>query len=510
MGTPISHGCPERCATQCRLKPHPVCRYAARNDGAKAPRPQAGRRTTVGEATQELARFAATLTYDAIPERVREHCKNVLLDTLACAVAGHQGEETGQIGALAAALGQSDESSVIGGGRLSLAGATLLNGYLVTAVTMCDIHRSTLTHVAPEVVPPALAIAERDARSGRDLLVALAAGFEVTTRVGIGADYSAMRARGWHGPGVLGPFGAAAAVGSLLAFDPDVMAKAFGLAGSQAAGTFAAWGTPTVKFHQCRGALSGVLAALLAEEKFLATREFLTAKDGGLYNAYANGGRPEAVTADLGKRWELEQIALRLWPSASSIQGMNTAMFDLVEQHKIDPARVKKVRVALSQPAFDLHGKLAHYKAKFDALISGHYTAAVILHDQELTLAQFEPARYDDPNMRRAAAEQIEIRPDVALTGVQAVVEIESDGTMLTARCDHPRGSAENPLSRAQIEGKFRTYADGVLTASAIAGPVAAVGGLENGGWVRNLMDRRRAAPRRGKAARATLAAARG
>jgi 2-methylcitrate dehydratase PrpD len=265
-----------------------------------------------------------------------------------------------------------------------------------------------------------------------------------------------------------------------------------------------------VKFHQCRGALSGLLAALLAEQKFLATREFLTAKDGGLYNAYANGGRPEAVTADLGKRWELEQIALRLWPSASSIQGMNTALFDLVEQQKIDPARVKKVRVALSQPAFDLHGKLAHYKAKFDALISGHYTAAVILNDQELTLAQFEPARYDDPKMRRAAAEQIEIRPDATLTGVQAVVEIESDGTMLTARCDHPRGSAENPLSRAQIEGKFRTYADGVLAASAIAGAIDAVGDLENLGSVRKLMDLLRAAPRRGQTERATLAAARG
>ena len=360
------------------------------------------------------------------PGHVRDHCKNVLLDTLACAVAGHRGEETQQLAALASGLAQSNESSVIGGDRLSLAGATILNGYLVTAVTMCDVHRPTLTHVTPEVIPPALAIAERDGSSGRDLLVAIAAGCEVTTRIGIGLDYPAFRAKGWHGPGVLGPFGAAAAVGRLRRFDTETMAKAFGLAGSQAAGTFAAWGTPTVKFHQCRGALSGLLAALLAEQKFLATREFLTAKDGGLYNVYANGGRPEAVTADLGKRWELEQIALRLWPSASSIQGMNTALFDLIEQHKIDPAKVKKVRVALSQPVFDLHGKLARYKAKFDALISGHYTAAVILHDQELTLDQFEPARYDDPKMRRAAAEQIELRPDAALTGVQAVVEIET------------------------------------------------------------------------------------
>src|SRR2546427_2945275 len=339
---------------------------------------------------------------------------------------------------------------------------------------MCDVHRATLTHITPEVVPPALAVAERDGLSGRDLLVALAAGFEVMTRIGLGMDWPAARARGWHGPGVLGRFGAAAAVGRLRRFDAETMARAFGLAGSQAAGTFAAWGTPTVKFHQCRGALSGLIAALLAEQNFLATREFLTAEDGGLFHVYTNGGRPEAVTADLGKRWELEQIALRLWPSASSLQGMNTAMFDLIEQHKIDPARVKKVRVALSQPTFDLHGKLAQYKAKFDALISGHYTAAVILHDQELTLAQFEPARYDDAKMRRAAAEQIAIRPDAALTGVQAVVDIETDGRTLTARCDHPRGSAENPLSRAQIESKFRTYAEGVLTPSAIAGTIHA------------------------------------
>jgi 2-methylcitrate dehydratase PrpD len=357
------------------------------------------------------------------------------------------------------------------------------------------------------VMPPALAIAERDGLSGRDLIVATAAGCEVTTRIGVGLDYPAFRAKGWHGPGVLGPFGAAAAVGRLRRFDTETMAKAFGLAGSQAAGTFAAWGTPTVKFHQCRGALSGLLAALLAEQKFLATLEFLTASDGGLYNVYANGGRPEAVTADLGKRWELAQIALRLWPSASSIQGMNTALFDLIERHKIDPAKVKKVRIALSQPTFDLHGKLAHYKGKFDALISGHYTAAVILHDQELTLAQFEPARYDDPKMRRAAAEQIELHADPALSGVEAVAEIEMEDATLNAHCQHPRGSPENPLSRGEIQGKFRTYADGVLSPSAIAATIDAVANLENLGSVRKLMEMLRAVPRRAQAERAPLAA---
>src|SRR5262245_21516880 len=449
------------------------------------------------EATQALAQFAAALRYEDLPQDARDHCKNVLLDTLACALAGHQGEETHQVAALASGLAQSNETSVIGGGSLSLAGATLLNGYLITAVTMCDVHRATLTHIAPEVVPPALAIAERDGLSGRDLLIALVAGFEAMTRIGIGLDYPAFRARGWHGPGVLGPFGGAAAVGRLRGFNAETMARAFGLAGSQSAGTFAAWATPTVKFHQCRGALSGLMAALLAEQDFLATREFLTARDGGLYNTYTNGGRPDAVTADLGKRWELMQIALRLWPSASSIQGMNTALFDLVEQHRIDPAQVKKLRIGLSQTVFDLHGGLARYKGKFDALISAHYTAAVILHDQELTLAQFEPARYDDAKLRSAAAEQVEIRPDPALSGVQATVEIEAtDGSKLSGRCEHPRGSAENPLSRAQIEKKFRTYAPMRLGDDQVETVIDAVNRLEDFGSITELMQALRA-PRR-------------
>ncbi len=447
-----------------------------------------------GETTAVLAQFASALKYEDIPQCTREYCKNILLDTLACAIAGHQGEETHQLAALAAGLAQSNESSVIGGDRLSLAGATMLNGYLITAVTMCDIHRSTLTHVTPEVIPPALAIAERDGLSGRDLLVAIAAGCEVTTRVGLGLDYPEARKRGWHGPGVIGPFGSAAAVGRLIGLDAAKMAKAFGLAGSQSAGTFAAWGTPTVKFHQCRGALSGLMAALLAEQDFLATGEFLTHQDGGLFNTYSNGGRPADATDQLGQRWELEQIALRLWPSASTIQGFITAMFDLVEKNDLRPEQVKKLKVTMSKTAVDMHGIFPRYKGKFDALLSTHYAAAVILHDRELTLAQFEPARYDDPQLRKFAAEQVEVTIDPALSGVQAVVDAQTtDGRSLSMRCDHPRGSAENPLTRAQIEAKFRTYAKARLPAGNIDAVINAVTHLEDYGSTRMLMDLMRA-----------------
>ncbi len=201
-----------------------------------------------------------------------------------------------------------------------------------------------------------------------------------------------------------------------------------------------------MKFHQCRGALSGLMAALLAEQKFLATKEFLTAKDGGLYTTYSNGGKPEVAIADLGQRWELEQISLRLWPSASSTQTMNTALFDLVEKHRPAFDKIKKVRISFSQAVYDFHGKLPNYKGKFDALISAHYVAAAILHDRALTLTQFEPKRYDDPKLRRAAAELIECRPDPAISGNACAVEIEmADGDQARAALRASARLAEEP-----------------------------------------------------------------
>jgi 2-methylcitrate dehydratase PrpD len=292
------------------------------------------------------------------------------------------------------------------------------------------------------------------------------------------------------------PFGAAAAVGSLLKFDAETMARAFGLAGSQAAGTFAAWGTPTVKFHQCRGAISGLLAALLAQQNFVATREFLSATDGGLYKTYAGGGKPEAAIAELINRYELERIALRLWPSATLIQGLNTALFDLRAKHQIAAARVSRVSIALSQNAFDMHGGFREYKGKFEALLSAHYSAAAIVHDGALSLAQFAPARYGDPTLRAFTTQKVNVQADPALGGSQAKVELVMvDNTTLFAHCEHPLGSFENLLSRAQVEQKFRDYAAGVLPQTHIEKTIEAVNGLETFASVRELMALLRASP---------------
>jgi 2-methylcitrate dehydratase PrpD len=437
--------------------------------------------------TAELARFIAGLEYERLPERIRERVKDIILDTLASAIAGRQGDESKQIRALAMALGGSREASVIGGEPLSLAGATLLNGYLITAVTVCDVHRPTLCHTTPQVVPPALAIAERNGANGRALILAVAAGLETTVRVGLGTNYPAFRAKGWHSPGVIGPFGGAAAAGKLLGLDAERQRNAFGLAGSQSAGTFAHWGTPTIKFHQSRGALSGLMAALLAEQGFLASAEILAHKDGGIFNAYSDGGRPDAVTADLGERWTLEQIALRLWPAASSIQTVITGLFALIKAHDLKPAQIASVRVGLSKTVYDMHGRLA-WNDKFKALLSTPYVTAIVLHDRRCWLDQFEPERYKDPAVDKFARERVKVEIDAAVQGTGAAIEIRTvEGAVYTDRRAAPKGDPSDPLTRAEIEDKLRTAAAGFLSADAVARIISIVGSLERLGDVREL-----------------------
>jgi 2-methylcitrate dehydratase PrpD len=169
---------------------------------------------------------------------------------------------------------------------------------------------------------------------------------------------------------------------------------------------------------------------------------------------------------------------------------MNTALFEILAKHAIDPAKVKAVRVTLPQMAFDMHGKLPVYKAKFEALISAHYTAAVILHDRSLTLAEFEPARYDDPKLRKFAEHRVTAHADPSMNLLQTAVELEmTDGTVHKVKSDHPKGSFENPLSRKEVEEKFRVYAKGRLSPSAIDEIVASVNALEQLPSVSALVD---------------------
>jgi 2-methylcitrate dehydratase PrpD len=431
-------------------------------------------------ATDALASFVSSLAYDDIPAAVRDRVQEILLDTFASALAGNAGDEIVQIDTLARMVGGPDDvATVIGGAPSSYVGAALLNGYLITAATVCDVHRPTLFHVTPEVVPPAMAAAERVGASGRQFVTAMAAGLEVATRIGLGINYPAFRARGWHSPGVIGPFGGAASAGKILGLDAIRLCNALGLAGSQAAGTFAHWGTPTIKFHQSRGSLSGLIAGFLAETGFEAAPDILGAADGGLFSSYSDGGDAEAVVERLGERWELMNISLRRWPVASSIQAMVTALFSILERQPLTPDEVDTVNVRLSDTVYRMHGELG-WDTRFRALLSTRYVASVIVHDRRCWLDQFTPARIADPGVDEFARAKVVVEIDPALPTNAAVVRVVTTaGTIYEDRRDVAKGDAQDPLTSEEIRDKFRDASRGMLAPEIAARIIETVGRLE-------------------------------
>ncbi|HEX3714889.1 MAG TPA: MmgE/PrpD family protein [Trebonia sp.] len=413
--------------------------------------------------TEELADFVTAARLEDLPGSARERARIVLADTVASALMGGRSAEVPMIERLAGAVAGPGRSPVVGRSSLAPGGAVLVNGYLITATTVCDVHKATLCHVTPEVFPPALAVAAERGATGADFLLAFALGLEITSRVGLGSNYAAFRGKGWHSPGVWGPFGGAAAAGKLLGLDARQQRNAFGLAGSQSAGTFAHWGTPTIKFHQSRGALSGFIAATLADTGFEAGADVLTAADGGLYGTYSDGGKPELALDGLGQRWELEQLSLRAWPLASSLQSVATALLHLVETEGARAAGVARVRVGLSRTVYDMHGTLPWHD-RFSALLSAPFVTAVILADGACGLDQFTPERIKDAQADRFARESVRVEVDESVQGTGAVVDIElTDGRLLHDRRAVPHGDPQDPLSMADVRAKFLAAADGIL-----------------------------------------------
>jgi 2-methylcitrate dehydratase PrpD len=411
--------------------------------------------------TESLAGFLAGADYDALPPEVRDRTVALFIDALACAFLGRGGPETSRMEGLASDLGGRGDSTVVGSdARSSVAGATLINSYQITAFNLCDVYRPAHCHLSPLVVAPALAVAEQHHISGERLLVALAAGFEATCRVGSALDFPAFRAAGWHSPGVIGPFGGAAAVGVIHGLDALGLRNALGLAGSQSGGTMAQWGSPTIKFHQSRGALSGLLAGSLAALEYSAGEDVIAAEVGGILGIFSGGGTPSRVTDRLGEHWEMMNISLKRWPSGSGLQTTVSALFDLVAEHDVGPGDIEEVRVAIPVEAYKAHGTMA-WDDKFKAMLSARYLTSVILHDRNCWTDQFEDARRLDPDVDRFAREKVEVVADETLAPSAACTEIElSDGSVLTDFREAPKGDPTDPLEISDVVAKYGEATD--------------------------------------------------
>jgi len=423
----------------------------------------------LADATRDLARFGAALRFEDIPAEAVARIKLSLLDSLGCCLYGATLPWTRKVAELADAEQAKPVATLIGLGRkTSPALAALVNGTSGHAFELDDIHKESIVHAGSIATPVALNLAEEKSQtsgkavSGRDLLTAMVAGYEIGHRVGNAATMS-LFFRGFHPQGTSGTFVAAATAARMLNLDAAQFQHALGMAGSQAGGLMAAQeGAMVKRFHSGRAAQSGVYAAQLAARGFTGILDALEAPYGGYLATYSDKPNPSRLTDGLGKSWETLNVGYKPHASVTSIHSALDALSELMQAHGLTADDIAKVEAGLS-PMTHVHCAW-EYKAQgvTAAQMNLYYGMAVIALDGAAFTEQFREARLADPQIldfiTRISAH---VDPEIEKMGApfrhaSRVTITTRDGKRHEKLALHRRGSPENPLAPEEVIHKFR------------------------------------------------------
>lgn len=448
--------------------------------------------------TAILGAYVADLAYDDLPVEVTERVKNLMTDLVGSVVrAGHESDSTPSIMRMIErlGLGAPGEARVFGQEQgYGPATAALLNGVLGHSLDFDDTHADSSLHPSAPVVPAALAAAEMAGASGRDLLVAIVAGYEVCCRLGNALDPTSHYARGFHPTATAGTFGAAAAAGKLLGLDAAGIASAFGVAASQAAGSlqFLVNGGWNKRYQVGAAAMNGLIAATLASEGFVGAADAIEGKHGFLHG-YTDNARPDMAVADLGSVYETMKIGIKPYPSCRYTHAAIDGLIALRSEHGWSTDDIVEATIGLHRNGIVLTGAPLDEKRRPRSVVDGQFsmpfTAAVTLHQGSFGWDDY--ALLGDPEIEAIAA-RIDVRQDERLEGLRhpfgAHVMVRTrDGTYERMITD-PSGEPDSFPPQAQMEDKFMTLARPVLgnQASALYTQLATVEGMAD---TRRLLD---------------------
>jgi 2-methylcitrate dehydratase PrpD len=441
----------------------------------------AGGAVTEHSLSEQLAGYWAHARFEDLPPEVVRAAKRFLLDTLAAGVAGGRTAVVESV-VRAMAAGGSGAGDIALWGRgdtLPPAAAALVNGTAAHALELDDF--GGCGHSGAVVIPAVCAMAQRLASSGRDVIVAIAAGYDLAGRVLAGSGgYRPHNERGWHSTGTCGSFGAAAAAARLLGAGAPEFTNALGIAGTFTGGTWAflADGALVKRFHPGKAAETGVSAALLARAGLTGPARVLDAPWGGFYPTYAPGfATPQQAVAGLGREFHILHSGIKPYACCRTIHSAIDAVLQIVPVG--GSARVRAMIVhgnAQTQRQFSRMDVRNLLEAQF----SMPYCLAVAAESGRATLDQFEPLRTGEAEIGRLMA-ATEIRADRVLgpTDYPSLEVLFDDGSVELLDVPFAKGAPEAPVSDAELEDKATTLLAPVLGAAVARELIVAIGALE-------------------------------
>jgi 2-methylcitrate dehydratase PrpD len=416
--------------------------------------------------TQALGRFVSDITFDRLPAAAVETARLGFTDCIATMIAGSP-EPAVQILKKALADGRAGEATLYFSSERSPAPeAAWINGTAAHALDYDDV--GLRGHPSTVLVPAILAEGEARGASGRDMIAAYAAGYEVWAELAE-RDQGHHHRKGWHPTGIFGAIGAAAACAALRRLDAERATHAIALGASQSSGIMANFGTMTKPFHAGRAAHSGVMAARLAEAGFTASPDALEHPQGFL-SAVSPEGKVDRESAPLalGRDWRLASagLSIKKFPACYCTHRAIDALLGLRSRGPIDPATIERITVGMSDTYATIlrnHAPQTGLAAKF----SIEFTMAAAAIAGRVGLGELTDAFVRRPDvqalMRRVAVETNQnYDPDSPGASLYDQVRVHlAGGTVLESdQVTHARGHARRPLTDAELFDKFRGCLD--------------------------------------------------
>jgi 2-methylcitrate dehydratase PrpD len=448
---------------------------------------------------RRLARFVTGLVLEDLPPVVVSRTARLVLDTLGSCLASSTMDFGRAVIRTGKRLGGPLESSLIGGkAKVAAVNAVLVNGTLAHGLDFDDTREDAIVHTGCVAVTTALAVGEAVGSPGSAVLEAIVSSVEVMCRVGLAVP-GKFHARHFHPTAISGSFAAAAAAGKLYGLTEDQLVHALGICGSQASGIieYLADGSWTKRLHPGWAAHAGVTAALLAQAGFTGPETIFEGKQ-GFYLAFAggyDGGRMDHLLESLGKVWEVEYLTFKPYPCGSIAHPYMDCAHRLRAQHAIQPDQIVEIQCRTAEgPVPRLWEPLAAkrrppngYAAKF----SLPYLVAVMLVKGRAGLAEFTDTAVQERAVLKIAAKvNYELDPSIDYPR-QFIGHVRirlTDGRVVEERQDHPRGGPDFPMTREELEAKFRGNAALLLSKEKTQQVIRAVGGIAAARQLASLM----------------------
>ncbi len=417
----------------------------------------------------KLAAFVAETQWEHIPERVRQHGRLVMLDTLGVILAGSEQPEVSRLRTGLLATGGTGATILARGYPVSdPRTAALINGIAGRSIELCEGHRFVACQAAVQVLPGVLALAEQTRGNGRDILTALILGYEVAARMSLAFTPRKLAHQNGQGP-LLGGVAGGARSRRFDALDTSLAMRIGATLMLTPSYTNAIAGATVLNVAGGMSGAAGVLATELVLAGFVARSDAI---EESLSHLVGDGFQPEMLLNELGTRWEITRNAFRLRaccnPIYASLDALEAALADLHAR----PDEIDRIDVATF--AFASTMRNPDPPNYFAAKYSLPHAAAALIVTGSAGYGAFTETMVHDPVIA-SLRKRVNVVEDPALTAMfpklkpARVTVTLTDGRNSTRYCESARGDFQRPYEESELRQKFRELAGLLLTAEGAA-----------------------------------------